>query len=1042
MKLAPIPADDANRLAALRALRVLDTDPDPALDEITRAASDYFGTPIALVSLVDSDRQWFKSRVGLEATETSRDVSFCGHAIMGDDTFVVGDSGLDVRFADNPLALGAPHVRFYAGQPLNGPGNFKMGTLCIIDDVPHELSDGDLRMLRVLGRAAESALSASWEREQRATSQDINDALQEFMDITTSGVITIDEIGTIEEFNSGAEAMFGYQRSDVLGQNVRILMPEPYQSAHDGYLSSYLETGQARVIGIGRRVEALRRDGSVFPISLNVSEVRSGGRRRFVGLIVDVSELTQAQADIELFFSLSLDLFCIANTEGRFLRLNPAFEDLLGYSVEELLAKPFLDFIVPADVEATMAEVGRLAEGAVTVGFENRYACKDGSLKNLAWSARADPASGRIYATARDVTVERRREADLARLAAIIDAAPDYIAVFDPQGNITHLNSAWRRLIGLADGEPCSRQIASLYPVEAAAELMYEAVPAAFEGGGWSGESVLVGADGRTLEVQQSVLAHGQDSKNQMQLSVIAHDVSAYKEVERVKNEFVSTVSHELRTPLTSIRGSLGLLEGGVMGTLPEKAAAMVKIANQNTDRLIRLINDILDLEKMQAGGVELNLRTEALPALVSEAVEGMHGMAEAAHVALKTEFAETEVMVEVDHDRMVQVATNLLSNAIKFSSPGTQVCVRVDGPDSDGFVEFAVIDRGPGIPADKLESVFHRFSQVDSASTRAKGGTGLGLAIVQDIVALHGGTIEVASEVGQGSTFSVRLPIAPQQLSAATSATPAPMAEVDSEDQHQLPQPATAARLLIVEDDDELGEVMVELLTRVGHQVQLVATVEDAQSAIATQVPDVILIEMRLIETHGPDLLPELQSNPALGRVSVLVVSGSADKPGLAPAPRALNWVRLPVTDDKLIRTINAALGGKDASTVLVVEDDDSTREILTVMIEKEGFHVVQAANGREAFDALNRRTPDLIILDVGMPVMDGYQFVETLNKMQVNDIPVLIHTGQDLSNDQRERLSSGLTTFLAKTRTSNAQFIEAIHNSVNRSRHLDGGQ
>ena len=306
--------------------------------------------------------------------------------------------------------------------------------------------------------------------------------------------------------------------------------------------------------------------------------------------------------------------------------------------------------------------------------------------------------------------------------------------------------------------------------------MLRDVIPAVVRYGGWSGESRLVGSGGVETPVQLTMLAHRDRDHTVTRISVRAHDVSRYKEVERVKNEFISTVSHELRTPLTSIRGSLGLLEGGAMGPLPDKARSMVHIANQNTDRLIRLINDVLDLEKMQAGRLELHRKPLDIRALVDEAVAGLHGMAGAAAVGIDVD-GPPDLVAEVDHDRIVQVITNLLSNAVKFSPPGSTVRIEAVSV-TEGrtpCVAVSVIDQGPGIPADKLDSIFDRFVQVDSSSTRAKGGSGLGLAIARDIVALHGGTIEVASPSGAGTTFTFRLPIEAAGRAEPAEATPEP---------------------------------------------------------------------------------------------------------------------------------------------------------------------------------------------------------------------------------------------------------------------------
>ncbi len=240
----------------------------------------------------------------------------------------------------------------------------------------------------------------------------------------------------------------------------------------------------------------------------------------------------------------------------------------------------------------------------------------------------------------------------------------------------------------------------------------------------------------------------------------VLQDITTRKEAEQVKDEFISIVGHELRTPLTSIRGSLGLLEGGVFGELPEDAQSMLELAVTNTDRLVRLINDVLDIERMDAGRIELELAPVSASALVANAIQVVQMNATQAGLTLLADVDE-DLTVEVDADRIVQVLVNLLGNAIKFSPSRGTVTVTATAGAEPGRARFAVKDTGRGIPADRLESIFERFRQVDSSDAREMGGSGLGLAIARDIVSHHGGEMSVESEVGVGSTFYFTLPLA-----------------------------------------------------------------------------------------------------------------------------------------------------------------------------------------------------------------------------------------------------------------------------------------
>jgi PAS domain S-box-containing protein len=260
--------------------------------------------------------------------------------------------------------------------------------------------------------------------------------------------------------------------------------------------------------------------------------------------------------------------------------------------------------------------------------------------------------------------------------------------------------------------------------------------------------------DGRTVWLGQNLQILLGD-EGFVGAQAVARDITRQREVARMKDEFLSVVSHELRTPLTAIRGSLGLLASGRMGRLEERGQRMLEIAAQNSDRLVRLINDLLDIEKIESGREEMKREEVELARLVREVLESMQSLAESAGVKLEATVGSTPIVA--DPDRILQVLTNLVSNAVKFSTPGGTVSVRAEARENEVLV--SVHDEGRGIPSDKLEAVFERFQQVDSSDAREKGGTGLGLPIARSIVQQHGGRLWAESELGKGSTFSFTLP-------------------------------------------------------------------------------------------------------------------------------------------------------------------------------------------------------------------------------------------------------------------------------------------
>jgi signal transduction histidine kinase len=324
-----------------------------------------------------------------------------------------------------------------------------------------------------------------------------------------------------------------------------------------------------------------------------------------------------------------------------------------------------------------------------------------------------------------------------------------------------------------------------------------------------------------------------------------------------MKDEFVSTVSHELRTPLTSIRGSLGLLSTGLLGEMGEKASNLLRIAVSNSDRLVRLINDILDLERMQSGRAPLTYRSCDLEELARQAIDAMTPMAEAAKVQLELEAGPAQV--EVDPDRLQQVMTNLLSNAIKFSPQGSQVTVSIERL-LDG-VTISVRDNGRGIPKDKLESIFDRFQQVDASDARQKGGTGLGLAICRTIVMQHGGRIWAERNADRGSTFRMFLPAVTRDADllrlGGTSAS----------------SMVNATSVLVCDENPETRAALAESLRQNGYSVLEAASGDEAVALARQTSIQAILLDMSLPSLHGWETLHLLRDDLRTAAIPVVVV-------------------------------------------------------------------------------------------------------------------------------------------------------------------------
>lgn len=615
---------------------------------------------------------------------------------------------------------------------------------------------------------------------------------------------------------------------------------------------------------------------------------------------------------------------------------------------------------------------------------------------------------------------ETETEKQKSFLQLVLDTMSDGLVVADLQGNFILTNPAAQQLVGKLGDSPPSEWASKFGLFKSEEGDLYPSgeLPLARALRGESSEDVEIfvrnaqNPNGRWISVNGRTLGHGTD--NMTGGLVVMRDISDRKGAERRVSEFYSTVSHELRTPLTSIRGSLGLIEGGLAGSISDKGLKLIKIARSESDRLIRLINDILDLRKIEAGKLELKRTAINCQALIRQAIEAIRGMSESSGVQVSPRF-NTNGQVECDHDRIIQVLTNLISNAIKFSSTGGEVVVDLDAT-LDGAMRFSVIDKGAGIPADQMHKLFGKFQQLDQSDTRKKEGTGLGLAITKAIVEEHGGRLGVESEVGRGSIFWFELPASKLAVSATVS-----------NKQHTLGNHIRPA--VVVEDDDNIAEILITHLAHDGLQVLRAKTLAEAERILQQHNPLVVILDLTLPDGDGLDLLQKLTADEAKRDVPVIVVTGrdTQGQPTFGH-PALIDWITKPFTESRLQKAINSARQQVGPARVLLVEDDPSTREILKEQLDSLKVKCFEAADGAEAISTFRATNPDLIILDLVMPAPDGFAVVDILSKEENGLKPLIIYTALDLTEQQKVKLKLGLTGYLTKGNTTEKQLLQMV--------------
>lgn len=667
--------DEPSRLASLWSLGVLDTAAEERFDRITRIASRVAGVPIAVVSLVDTNRQWFKSCIGLDAPETPRSVSFCGHAIQSDRPLVVPDALLDERFADNPLVTGPPHIRFYAGFPLADHAGHVLGTLCVIGDRPGELDETARAVLTDLAEVA---------------------------------------------------------RRELLGPDQQRRAVEELLEAH---------------------IRAAARSAADADADTDTGDDVHAGARADVALVRVLGQL----APVGVFQT---------DVDGVIELVDPGWVDITGVAAADAIGTNWRTYLprrlagtVDRALEAAGSDVAAFELVLVPAGGGRRHCVfRVLSLRDAAGAPRGH------LATVEDIT-ERRADAEALRSSelvhrSVLGAMNDGVVIVSARGDVVAANAAAERMFGTTTQELAGRPLPARSDRAVDGEgdtggdldrldrvVLRTASPA-------TGDLVLCRADRSVLDVTARAVPLVSAGGALREVVLTMTEADDRRRVDDLQRQFVSTVSHELRTPLASIRGAIGLLAGGAV-IPPDKHARLLTIADANAGRLSRLIDDLLDLERLDAGVYELLIRPTSIRQVVADTADMLSPLAADAGVDLVHRAADATVLA--DAERVSQTLVNLVSNALKFSPSGSTVTI--DATASEAEVEVHVRDEGRGIPVDRLESIFERFSQVEAGDSRSKGGAGLGLAICRAVVEQHGGRIWAESVPGRGSTFTFTLP-------------------------------------------------------------------------------------------------------------------------------------------------------------------------------------------------------------------------------------------------------------------------------------------
>jgi PAS domain S-box-containing protein len=926
--------------------------------------------------------------------------------------------------------------------------------------------------------------------------------------------IATDEKGVIQIFNVGAERMLGYAATDVVNSITPAAISDPQELiARATSLSLEFDTEitpgfEALVFKASRGIEDIyeltyiRKDGSCFPAIVSVTALRDAQENILGYLLIGTDNTARKHAEDALLKAgalqnaifNSVNFSNIATDEKGVIQLfNVGAERMLGFSAADVLNR-----ITPADISDSQEVVARAAALSLELGttitpgfealvfkasrgiediYELTYIRKDGSRFPAIVSVTAlrdvqEKIIGYLL-IGTDNTARKQVEAAQALLnqqlrdqqfytRSLIESNVDALMMTNPKGVISDVNQQMIALTGRTRdeliGAPCNMFFTD--PVKADAAIKRVLLENKLS----NYELTVRAHDGKETEVSYNAATfHDRDRKLQGVFAA-ARDVTERKRFDRtlqeknvelehasrMKSEFLATMSHELRTPLNAIIGFSEALKDGLMGPMPANQTEYIGDIFTSGQHLLSLINDILDLSKVEAGMMALELEVGDLKGVLTNSLTIVREKAAAQRIQVALEIDPELGAMQLDMRKTKQIVYNLLSNSIKFSATGGQVTLRarkvprssvgsLPGPwpshkfaladnEYEQFLEICVTDGGIGISKSNMAKLFQPFSQIDSSLARKFEGTGLGLAMVKQLAELHGGTVAVASAEGEGACFAAWLPwhlAAPSELAA-------------SPDRFNVNGELSARIALVIEDDDRSADLVRLLLEAEGFAVVRAVSAEAALTIAPQQVLSLITLDINLPGMTGWDFLAQIRESTDLAHVPVVIISGTTDN-NLGLHRGAAAVLQKPISRAQLKASLeNLGLHAvkENARTVLIVDDDPKAVEVIAAFLPSPDYAVIRAYGGIEAIDLAERLRPDLILLDLMMPDVNGFDVVQALQgHPETASIPIVVVTAKQVTEQDRASLNnnpSNIIQIVEKAGFNRVGFITEVRRAL----------
>jgi PAS domain S-box-containing protein len=642
----------------------------------------------------------------------------------------------------------------------------------------------------------------------------------------------------------------------------------------------------------------------------------------------------------------------------------------------------------------------------------NRFALKDvTTVRDIATLIAGVGENAEVYRLINRQAQElggmlRHQQEEASKSQAILESIADGVVVNNPQGQVILMNSAAEQILSRFRHDLVTTDVRHLIEAfddperTSALAVIEEMLSKASTPSQIRVSSATLEMNSRVINAHMAPVIARHDEF--LGIVTIFRDITKEVEADRAKSEFISTVSHELRTPMTAIKGYTDLLFAGAVGPLSDNQKHFLNVIKNNTGRLIALINDLLDISRIETGRVRFEPAPVKLGEIVSGVVEAMAARAQERGLTLTYEVDAGLPEVMGDRDRLFQVLTNLVGNAINYTPTGS---VTVEATNVGMAVQVSVRDTGVGIDPADIGRIFDRFYRSDDPVVQEASGTGLGLPIVKMFVEMHGGRVWVDSEKGQGSTFTFILPVPGAEF---TTEEPAPLTSE--------PPPITAKTVLVVDDDPDIAQLVRLQLESSGYRVLTASRGHQALELVKENKVDLILLDRLLPDANGLDILDTLKTDAETAPIPVIMLTIIEDD-GDAMARGSSAYMVKPVNEQLLLEQVETALTRH--GRVLIVEDDPDITDMLTRTLRRVGFSTESAGDGYEALATARRVHPDVILLDLRLPGMDGYEALSHLKRNIATGAIPIIALSAHVSNPvaERERLIMlGASDFLLK--------------------------